>query len=102
MTAGLGAVILGGRELYRVGYQTNDGPNSKIREAGAIPLNIAELLIALGLCFTFMRYRFGLFISNRNIVQKFTMTKYQKTLHDMRNDVIKGKNKKSKKIESQG
>eukprot|EP00349_Pseudokeronopsis_sp_Brazil_P009045 CAMPEP_0202973006 /NCGR_PEP_ID=MMETSP1396-20130829/45108_1 /ASSEMBLY_ACC=CAM_ASM_000872 /TAXON_ID= /ORGANISM="Pseudokeronopsis sp., Strain Brazil" /LENGTH=88 /DNA_ID=CAMNT_0049704319 /DNA_START=97 /DNA_END=359 /DNA_ORIENTATION=+ len=30
-----GAVVLCGRELYRFGYMTPDGPNSHIRELGA-------------------------------------------------------------------
>ena len=43
----LGSVVLVGRELYRAGYMSPDGPNSHIREAGAIPLNIAEMLITV-------------------------------------------------------
>lgn len=53
---GLGSVVLGGRELYRYGYMTPDGPNSKIREYGAIPLNIAEALLVASVSFIFMRY----------------------------------------------
>lgn len=33
-TAALGVTVLGGRELYRYGYMTPEGPNSKIREYG--------------------------------------------------------------------
>ena len=45
LTASLGCVVLIGRELYRYGYMTKHGPNSWIRELGAYPLNIAELLL---------------------------------------------------------
>ena len=46
---GLGSVILVGREFYRAGYMSNDGPNSKIREIGAIPLNVAEMLLMVSI-----------------------------------------------------
>ena len=45
LATGLGSTILVGRELYRFGYMSPDGPNSHIREAGAIPLNIAEIIM---------------------------------------------------------
>ena len=67
-TLGLGVVMLGGRELYRMGYQTSDGPNSKIREMGAIPLNIAELLMVIGVSCVALKYRVGPFIARRKIV----------------------------------
>ena len=56
VVTGLGAVVLIGRELYRFGYTSADGPNSKIREMGAIPLNVAELLLVLGLGFAVIRF----------------------------------------------
>ena len=43
--AAMGGTIIAGRELYRIGYTSPEGPTSKIREMGAIPLNAAELLI---------------------------------------------------------
>ena len=43
----MSATVIIGRELYRFGYMTNDGPNSRIREAGAIPLNAAEFVMML-------------------------------------------------------
>ena len=67
-TACLGMVVLGGRELYRIGYMSHEGPTSKIREVGAVSLNVAELLGVLGLSLAFMRYRFGTFASNRKVV----------------------------------
>jgi hypothetical protein len=67
-TASLGLVVFAGRELYRYGYMTKEGPNSKIREMGAYPLNIAEMLIALGLCFVFVRYQFGPFFGRRKLI----------------------------------
>jgi hypothetical protein len=63
-----GTGILAGRELYRIGYQSPEGPNSHVREAGAIPLNACELLVSLGVIFMFLKMRTGLFISNRKIV----------------------------------
>ena len=62
LTTTFGMIILVGREFYRYGYMTNDGPNSHIRELGAIPLNVAELLIASSLIFVFARYRVGPFL----------------------------------------
>ena len=66
--ASMGLVIFCGRELYRYGYMTPDGPNSWIREAGAIPLNIAELLLVISVGTLFSRYMAGSFFSNRKFV----------------------------------
>ena len=63
LTTGFGMIILLGREFYRYGYFTNDGPNSLIREIGAYSLNISELLIAFLVCGVAFRYKFGKFIS---------------------------------------
>ena len=74
--ASLAAVVLGGREVYRYGYMTPDGPNSKIREYGAYPLNIAEALMIASVSFIFMRYQFGGFVSRRKISKYFTQNPY--------------------------
>lgn len=67
-TATMGCVVLVGRELYRYGYMTKHGPNSGIRELGALPLNAAEILILGSLLFVYARYKFGPFVSRRKIV----------------------------------
>ena len=67
-TAGLGAVVLVGRELYRIGYMSPEGPTSQIREYGAYPLNFSELLVVMSLSFVFLRYQFGGFISRRKLI----------------------------------
>jgi hypothetical protein len=72
ITVGLGAVVLGGRELYRVGYMSPEGPTSKIREKGAYPLNIAELLVLFSVSFVFISYQFGGLIRNRNFFKRLT------------------------------
>jgi len=76
LTVGLGAVVLVGRELYRTGYMSLEGPTSKIREYGAYPLNIAEALGVLSVSFVFLRYQFGGFASRRRIVRYFTHSQY--------------------------
>ena len=72
ITAALGSVVLGGRELYRVGYMSPEGPTSKIREMGAMPLNIAELLMLLSMTGIFIRYQFGGLLRNRNFYKRLT------------------------------
>ena len=79
----MGATVLVGRELYRYGYMTEDGPNSWIREAGAIPLNVAELMLMLSIGFLAARYFCGPFFNNRNFVRRFTMSKYDKKYEDV-------------------
>ena len=71
----MGVSVLIGRELYRFGYMSNDGPNSRIREAGAIPLNAAEFFMILGVGVLAVRYLFGPFFSRRKFVQRFTRSK---------------------------
>ena len=81
--AALGTVVIGGREIYRYGYMTPDGPNSKVREKGAYPLNIAEAVLAVSVTFIFLRYQFGGFVSRRRISRYFTETPYQKELEKL-------------------
>ena len=70
-SATMGGIVLVGRELYRYGYMTPDGPNSIIREIGAIPLNVAEISMISAIGFLALRYFFGPFFSNRKIVKFF-------------------------------
>ena len=67
-SASIGMCVIIGREFYRYGYMTNDGPNSKIREIGAIPLNVAEISLYLGLALIISRYFFGGFFSRRKLI----------------------------------
>ena len=94
LTAGLGAVVLAGRELYRIGYMSPEGPGSRIREYGAIPLNIGELLCVLSVCFVFLRYQFGGFASRRRFVKYFTHSRYDLELEKVMKDVKENKFRK--------
>ena len=47
----MASVMLIGRELYRFGYLDKDGPSSKVREAGAIPLNAAGVFLIGSMAF---------------------------------------------------
>ena len=69
----MGCVVFVGRELYRYGYMTKDGPNSHIREMGAIPLNIAQLLMIVSFGLLGVRYFTGGFLKRRKLVQRLTM-----------------------------
>ena len=75
-TAFMAAIVLGGRELYRAGYMSPEGPTSKVREYGAYPLNITELLLTVSVLAIVTRYQFGGFVSRRKIVQRFTQSKF--------------------------
>ena len=72
VTIALGSVIIVGRELYRYGYMTNQGPNSHIRELGAVPLNIAEISLILSMLVICSRYFIGPFFGRRRFIQRFT------------------------------
>jgi hypothetical protein len=64
----MGMVVLVGREFYRYGYTSNDGPNSRIREMGAIPLNAAESFLLCGIILMGARYSLGGFLKRRKIM----------------------------------
>ena len=68
--ATMGSIVFVGRELYRYGYMSPEGPDSHIREAGAIPLNIAEVLLVGGALLTVSRFCFGGFIRNRKLYKR--------------------------------
>ncbi|CDW72188.1 mapeg family protein [Stylonychia lemnae] len=73
LAASLGGVVFVGRELYRYGYMTKEGPSSKIREMGAIPLNVAQLTLLLCIGFIGVRYMTGGFLKRRKLIKKLTM-----------------------------
>ena len=101
-TAGLGLIVLGGRELYRMGYMSPQGPTSDIREYGAYPLNISELLAGLSVAFVFLRYQFGGLISRRKVVQYFTKSNYNKELEKMQKNVMLGRDKPTVLVHTPG
>lgn len=68
-------IVLIGRELYRFGYMSKQGPNSKIRELGAIPLNAAEIILLISFTSIYFRHRFAGALKNRKIVKRFTHSK---------------------------
>jgi len=57
-TVALAGTVIVGRELYSFGYNSREGPNSKVREMGAYPLNIAEILMILSFGQLFYSRRF--------------------------------------------
>mmetsp|Transcript_5909 Transcript_5909/g.4217 ORF Transcript_5909/g.4217 Transcript_5909/m.4217 type:complete len:156 (+) Transcript_5909:248-715(+) len=57
-TLAMGCTYVTGRELYRIGYTSNEGANSKIREMGALPLNAAGLFLILAISSIYFRNRF--------------------------------------------
>ena len=69
-TACLTLPVLFGRELYKTGYMSPDGPNSKVRECGAIPLNIAEIFLILGVGSIWFRKRYEGLLRNRRIYKR--------------------------------
>ena len=71
-TLALTGVIFTGRTLYSVGYTSCEGANSKIREMGAIPLNIAELLLVLGLAGLFVKHKMSWMLTNRKFYKRWS------------------------------
>lgn len=74
--ATMAGVMFVGREFYRFGYLDRDGPSSKIREIGAIPLNIAGILLISSVAGFVWRRQMGGFISRRKTVRRFTTNHY--------------------------
>ena len=95
----LGSIVLTGRELYRVGYMSPEGPNSKVREAGAVPLNAAGLFLLLGMGFVVLRFQTGRFLGDRKIVQKFTHSRVERELEKLQ---LKTYGSKKVKVRSPG
>ena len=90
-TATMIGTVLAGRELYRYGYMTKEGPNSIIREAGAIPLNIAELLMIIAVGGLALKYFFGPFLRRRRLIKRFTMSKFDRKLDEVMDKIKRGK-----------
>jgi hypothetical protein len=80
---GCTSVVLVGREFYRQGYLTKDGPNSFIRELGAIPLNMAEISMILALGLVWLKYKTGAFFLRRKFVRRFTWTAFDKRMEEL-------------------
>ena len=68
----MGSVMLVGREFYRFGYHDKNGASSKVRELGAIPLNIAGVLLMGSLGLVAAKRRTGDFWGRRKFVRYFT------------------------------
>ena len=58
-TVVMAGIVVVGRELYSFGYNTREGPYSKVREMGAYPLNIAEILMIISFGQLFYSRRFS-------------------------------------------
>ena len=83
----MGGIVLIGRELYRFGYMTKEGPSSKIREAGALPLNAAEFLLICSVGGFCLKRWTGGFFSRRKFVRKFTHTHYDVRLAEVEKEL---------------
>ena len=68
LAASVAGVVFVGREFYRIGYLTKEGPSSVIREIGAVPVNVSEIFLILGISSIYLRRRFGSFFENRKFV----------------------------------
>ena len=65
-------------------------------------MNISELLAGLSVCFIFIRYQFGGFVSRRKVVQYFTKSKYNKELEEMQKNVMLGRDKPTVLVHTPG
>ena len=81
--ASLGVITITGREIYRYGYMTKEGPNSYVREVGAVSLNIAELFTISLIGVVALRYFFGPFFNNRRFVKRFKLGKVDIKLEEV-------------------
>jgi hypothetical protein len=73
-TLAMSGVIIVGRGLYQAGYMSTEGPNSRIREMGAIPLNAAEFFLVLGMMTLLFKSTKTLgLLKNRNFYKKRTL-----------------------------
>ena len=91
-TASLGVVVICGRELYRWGYLSKDGPNSHIRELGAIPLNAAEIFLILGFASIYTRMRYEGLLRNRKFYKRLFTQKINGTVEKVSKDIENAKN----------
>ena len=73
-TLAMAGVIIVGRGLYNYGYMSKEGPNSRIREAGAIPLNAAEFFLTIGMLTLIFKHTSTLgLLKNRGFYKRSTM-----------------------------
>ena len=70
---------------------SKDGPNSKLRELGAYPLNIAEIFMILSLGLVYLKYKTGAFFLRRKIVKRLTWTTYDKRFEELEKEAAKAK-----------
>lgn len=70
-----------------MGYTSNQGPNSKVREMGAVPLNIAEIFMILGLGSIFYRKRFAGLLKNRKFYKNWFVQKSHLRLKDVEKEI---------------
>jgi hypothetical protein len=91
-TAFLGSVVICGRELYRWGYLSKDGPNSHIRELGAVPLNVAEILLILGFASIYTRMRYEGLLRNRKFYKRFFTQKINGSIEKVTKDIENANN----------
>lgn len=90
---GMGSTVLVGRELYRIGYTSKEGPTSFIRELGAFPLNIAELLVLGSVVFVYFRYSLGPYVWRRKFIKKhFTHSPVQIEVENQHKDFLLQRN----------
>jgi len=85
-TVGCTTTVLLGRELYRRGYLSKEGANSKLREMGAIPLNIAEMVLILSLGLVYLKYKTGSFFLRRKFIRRFSWTHYDKRFEELKRE----------------
>lgn len=82
-TASMATVVLVGRELYKYGYLTKEGPSSKIREMGALPLNAAEFFVIGSVPFFLFKRWSGGFFARRKFVRYFTFNAYDRRMEEV-------------------
>ena len=87
LAATVAGTVLVGREFYRIGYLTKEGPSSVIREIGAVPTNVSEILLILGIGSIYLRRKFGPFFANRRFVQRWTMSKYDRAYEKVLDEI---------------
>ena len=85
-TFGCLTIVFVGRELYRFGYLSKNGASSKIREMGAIPLNVAELMLIMALGLAYLKYKTGSFFLRRKFVRSFSWTYYDKQWEELQKE----------------
>lgn len=75
-SAGMAFTMLVGREFYRFGYLSKEGPSSQVREVGAIALNVAGIALVGMSALCVLKRQTGGFFAKRKSVRYFTHTPY--------------------------